>query len=176
MSKAEKFIELFTSPLGVLWPEHPRSSLSCIQAGLSLQILKSEMDHGVFYSLAHGHGFTEKNVDAFMECSRRFGLDEVILVIAARSSQKLVRLLYLEDAEVKALCRGETVRGLTLDTLPAMSPNEVANALIKPNPQADLVADVDKLLLHFRKLSPTARAHVIKSAELLLSENAAIRQ
>lgn len=41
---------------------------------------------------------------------------------------------------------------------------------------ADMIADVDKLLLHFRKLSPKARAHVIQGTELLLASNSALGQ
>lgn len=41
---------------------------------------------------------------------------------------------------------------------------------------ADLIADVDKLLLPFRKLTPQARAHVIECAELLLASNSALGQ
>lgn len=174
MSNSEKFKALLLSPLDMQWPAHPTTAVSCIDAGLSLTRLKIQMGHGVFYAMAMSHGFTAENADAYVECGRRFGVDEVDLVIAAGVSQKLVLMLILDDAEVKALCGGEAVRGLALDKLRAMTPQEVAQVLARPTTQDGLIADMDKMLFHFRKLSPTARAHVIKSTELLLSANAAI--
>nr|VFK16230.1 MAG: hypothetical protein BECKLFY1418C_GA0070996_10227 [Candidatus Kentron sp. LFY] len=138
-----------------------RTVEACIELGKRLLILKELTPHGEFGKRVELLGVSPQMARKFMGSTLKFSKRSSTSVLKAAGSQtKLLELLVLDDDEVEALEKGESVRGVTLDEVDTMSASELRHAL--RDSRADLEArgrllserneEVDRLHREGRKL------------------------
>ena len=101
-----------------------------MELGKRLLILRELTPHGEFGLHLDMLGFAHRTAQKFMASALKFSNTySNTLLKAAGSQTKLLELLVLDDGEIDALERGESVRGVNLDKIETMSVRELKAAL-----------------------------------------------
>lgn len=107
-----------------------RSVEAVLELGKRLLILKELTPHGEFAKRIDLLNIGERMAQKFMAATLKFSkANSNSLLQAAGTQTKMLELLVLDDGEIDALQRGESVRGLTLDEIETMSVSELKSAL-----------------------------------------------
>lgn len=171
MATVEKLTDLITRSLEFGKIDKPCTATECITVGLHLEMVKAASEPGTFWDRVNALGLNKSEAASYMACARRFGMQEVPLIFAAGSANKLVMLLELNAEEVAGLIRGGQVRGLSMDTLATMTARQLRKALGQSPSRngVKLSVDEERMLRNYRKSRPEAKAHIARTAELLAS-------
>lgn len=107
------------------------SILAALELGKRLLFLKEQTAHGNWLPLLQRIGVNSKSAQRLMAVAIRFlPLPNGRSIIAAvKHKTKLFELLVLEDDELQQLSEGASVRGVSLDTLPQSSVDNLRAAL-----------------------------------------------
>jgi len=107
-----------------------RTVEACLELGKRLLILKELTPHGEFESRAELLGISKRMAQKFMSATLKISkTNSNSLLKAAGTQTKMLELLVLDDGEIEALENGDSVRGVTLDTIETMSVSELKKAL-----------------------------------------------
>lgn len=107
-----------------------RTVEACLELGKRLLVLKELTPHGEFKERVQMLDIAYSTATRFMSATIKFSnVDSNQLLKAAKTQTKLLELLILDDEEVAALEKGETVRGLKLDKIETMTVSELKKAL-----------------------------------------------
>lgn len=121
-----------------------RSVEAVLELGKRLIILRELTPHGDFEKRVELLGFSSRIARQFMSSTMKFSNRKSTSVLESAGTQtKLLELLVLDDGEIDALERGESVRGVNLDKIETMSVRELKAALREA--QADAAA-TDRVL------------------------------
>ncbi len=121
-----------------------RSVEAVLELGKRLIILRELTPHGDFEKRVELLGFSSRIARQFMSSTMKFSNRKSTSVLESAGTQtKLLELLVLDDGEIDALERGESVRGVSLDKIETMSVRELKAALREA--QADAAA-TDRVL------------------------------
>ncbi|PPD36769.1 MAG: hypothetical protein CTY18_03005 [Methylomonas sp.] len=141
-----------------------------LQLGKYLLMLKELSAHGEFQKRVELLGMAYHTAKKFMAATLKFSKGSPATLLAAGNQKKLLELLTLDDAEIKELESGETVRGLVLDDIETMSASELRRALreakddkiAKDKVIADKSAELDRRAIEIKKLQNDApvMAHI----------------
>jgi len=138
-----------------------RSSIEhVLEAGRRLLILKEMTPHGQFTNELGKEGIDERVARKFMAATLKFSKRPSTAVLkSVGNPTKMLELLILDDGEVEALEKGDTVRGVTMDDIERMSASELRKALRE---YKERIEDKDKVL-------QDKNATIDKQAEKLIS-------
>jgi hypothetical protein len=100
-----------------------------LELGKRLLVLKELTPHGEFKDRVALLGIDKRLAEKFMSATLKFSKAETFPLLKVGSQSKLLELLVLDDGEISALESGETVRGLKLDDIDAMSVSELKKVL-----------------------------------------------
>lgn len=122
-----------------------RTTEACLELGKRLLILKELTPHGEFMPRIELLGIGYQSAKKFMAATLKFSnrYSNTNLLKAANSQPKMLELVTLDDGEIEALDHGDTVRGLTLDSIEKMSVSELKKALREAN---ELARDKDGVI------------------------------
>lgn len=124
-----------------------RTAEACLELGKRLVLLREMTPHGQFAARIEGLGLGYRMANRFMGAAVKFSkCDSKSLLTAAATQTKVLELATLDDEEIEALNEGNTVRGITLDTVAQMGVTELRNKLREA--EADKAAK-DKLLADY---------------------------
>lgn len=122
-----------------------RTVEGCIELGKRLLVLKELTPYGEFESRIELLGINKRMAQRFMSAVLKFTkTTSKSLLNAAGNQTKMLELLVLDDGEISALEAGESVRGLSLDTIEVMSVSELKKALRESQELAKAKDDVIK--------------------------------
>ncbi len=121
-----------------------RSVEAVLELGKRLIILRELTPHGEFSKRLDLLDISDRMAQKFMASTLKFSnTNSSSLLKAAGTQTKMLELLALDDGEIDALERGESVRGVNLDKIETMSVRELKAALREA--QADAAA-TDRVL------------------------------
>jgi molybdopterin converting factor small subunit len=107
-----------------------RTIEDCLELGKRLLILKELTLHGGFSQRLELLGISDRMAQKFMAATFKFAnTNSSSLLRAAGNQTKMLELVVLDDGEIEALERGESVRGVKLDDIDTMSSSELKKAL-----------------------------------------------
>lgn len=107
-----------------------RTIEDCLELGKRLLILKELTLHGGFSQRLELLGISDRMAQKFMAATFKFAnTNSSSLLRAAGNQTKMLELVVLDDGEIEALERGESVRGVKLDDVETMSSSELKKAL-----------------------------------------------
>lgn len=133
-----------------------RTVEACLELGKRLLILKELTPHGEFTQRLELLGINERMARRFMGATVKFSKTDAKSVLMAVGNQsKMLELVVLDDGEIEALERGETVRGIELDDIECMSASELRAALREAKADAEatdrVLADNQKAITKLQK-------------------------
>ena len=158
-----------------------RTARDAMQQGNHLQLLKEASPHGTWRDRVNMLGLDTRTATLLMGVARRFSEAPDALFEAAGKASKLFELSPLEPEKIDALCRGETVHGLTLELLTSMSVRELRAAVhaatgreppASPPKPMRLSVEEERMLRHYRKCNAEGRAALLQVAGLLEHKSA----
>lgn len=140
-----------------------RTAEAAVELGVALLVLKELTPFGEFLERVERRGISPRMAQKFMAAAWKFSnANSSSVLLAAGSQTKILELAVLDDGEIEALSRGETVSGLDLDGVEAMSCSELKAALRQARAEVDeLKGDAiakDELLSDKNKLLDKERA------------------
>lgn len=106
-----------------------RTAEACLELGKRLLILKELTPHGEFTQRVELLGIGYQSAKKFMAATMKLSKRVSNTFLEATTQTKMLELLVLDDGEIDALEQGDTVRGLTLDSIEMMSVSELKKAL-----------------------------------------------
>lgn len=184
------------------WAKHlgefktARTARDAMQQGNHLLLLKEASPHGTWRDRANALGLDARLASRLLSVARRFASAPDPFFTAVGTVSKLFVLLPLEPDQVDAICHGEEVCGLTLESIRSMTVVQLSAALRKGKrsessrrvleQQALLVEDLalvrpkpvhlsveeERMLRHYRKCNAEGRAALLQVAGLLEHKSA----
>ncbi|NOT66697.1 MAG: DUF3102 domain-containing protein [Methylotenera sp.] len=101
-----------------------------LEMGKRLLVLRELTPHGEFESRVELLNISVRTAQKFMASTLKFSKANTYSLLSAAGGQsKLLELLVLDDGEIAELANGETVRGISLDSIEKMSVRELKAAL-----------------------------------------------
>lgn len=160
-----------------------RTARDAMQQGAELLMLKEASPYGTWKDRANSLGLDAKTAQRLMAVARRFESAPKAFFDAVGTVTKLFELLSLDSDLCDLLMQGEGVHGLTLETIAAMSTQELrgevreANAVfagvsIRRAPAQNLpwpgqlTVDEERMLRLFRQCDAKTREALFLVAEL----------
>lgn len=131
-----------------------RTAEACIEMGKRLLILKEMCPHGEFSQRIEMLGFQPRMAQKFMQAVLKISQSNAnsnSLLAAAGTQTKLLELVTLDDDNLEALSRGDSIGDINLDDIETMSVRELKKALKEA--RADSEAKEELLLNKDRKIN-----------------------
>lgn len=120
-----------------------RTVEAVMELGASLMLLREITPHGEFEDRCGAFGIDPRMARRLMSATLKFSNRVSKPVLEAAGSQtKLLELVVLDEDEIEALGKGESVRGVQLDDIETMSVRELRAALREANAEADATKKV----------------------------------
>ena len=120
-----------------------RTIEAVMELGASLMLLREITPHGEFEDRCSAFGIDPRMARRLMSATLKFSNRVSKPVLEAAGSQtKLLELVVLDEDEIEALGKGESVRGVQLDDIETMSVRELRAALREANAEADATKKV----------------------------------
>lgn len=114
-----------------------RTADDLLELGKRLLLLKELTAHGEFKQRLELLGIADRMARKMMSATLKFSKRPLTAVLeAAGNPTKILELLVLDDDDIATLESGETVAGLHLDAIEAMSASELRHALRKAKTEA----------------------------------------
>ena len=120
-----------------------RTIEAVMELGASLMLLREITPHGEFEERSAAFGIDPRMARRLMSATLKFSNRVSKPVLEAAGSQtKLLELVVLDEDEIEALAKGDSVRGVKLDDVETMSVRELRAALREANAEADATKKV----------------------------------
>lgn len=120
-----------------------RTIEAVMELGASLLLLREITPHGEFEERCAAYGIEARMARRLMSATYKFSNRVSKPVLTAAGSQtKLLELVVLDEDEIEALAKGDSVRGVSLDDVETMSVRELRAALREANAEADATKKV----------------------------------
>lgn len=167
------------------WTKHlgkfktARTARDAMQQGNHLQMLKRASPYGTWRDRVNMLGMDTRTAGKMMSLARRFADAPDGLFEAAGKVSKLFELLPLAPEQVGALCNGDAIHSLTLESISTMTAVKLRSAVrdalaaegrgVSPPRPAPvrLTVEEEHMLRRYRKCNAEGRAALLQLAGLL---------